>query len=81
MNFQRLDNIDDPLECYLQITSDVEVANQLKDVYRKVKFIDAIMGIQAEDKVPEHHLEEQEDILLQINSRDYKMEIDFSINN
>src|SRR5690606_31133779 len=38
MRLQHSDNIDDPIECYLQITSDLEVANKLKNVYRKVKF-------------------------------------------
>lgn len=52
LHLQLLDNMDDPLPCYLMITSNITVANQLKSVYRKVKLIDPIIGIQAEDKVP-----------------------------
>lgn len=45
------ENQDDPLDCFLAISSDTEIAQQLKDVYRKVNLIDVLIGVTAEDKV------------------------------
>lgn len=44
-------NDDDPIECFNYITSDSTVAQKLKNVYRKVNLIDAVIGVTAEDKV------------------------------
>lgn len=44
--------IDDPLECYVYITGDVDSATELRNVYRKINNIDAIIGMTAEQKVP-----------------------------
>lgn len=42
---------EDPLECFLHITSNVDIASSLKQVYKKINNIDPIIGLQAEDKV------------------------------
>lgn len=50
-NLESKENIDDPLECFLHITSDINVASKLKELYKKINKIDPIIGLQAEDKV------------------------------
>jgi len=45
-------NADDPIECFEYITSDSVLANKLKNVYKKVNLIDAVIGVTSEDKVP-----------------------------
>lgn len=45
-------NSDDPIECFSYITSNAELAQKLKNVYRKVNLIDAIIGVTSEDHVP-----------------------------
>lgn len=44
-------NTDDPIECFLHITSNVERAEKLKSLYGKINNIDAIVGVQSEDHV------------------------------
>ena len=45
-------DVEDPIECFLHITSDVERAEKLKSLYGKINNIDAIVGVQSEDHVP-----------------------------
>lgn len=42
---------DDPIECFSYITSDLTTATQLKQLYKKINLIDAIIGMQAEDHI------------------------------
>ncbi|MCA0892043.1 peroxidase family protein [Microbulbifer agarilyticus] len=42
---------DDPIECFLEITSDLEVAEELRSRYRKVYNVEGLLGLLAEDKV------------------------------
>lgn len=45
-------NVDDNIECFLHITSNIDRAEKLKELYSKINNIDAIVGIQSEDHVP-----------------------------
>lgn len=40
----------DPIECFLEITADVSVAQNLQNIYQKVTDIDGVVGLLAEDK-------------------------------
>lgn len=40
---------DDPIECFLHITSNVDNAQRLKDLYGKLTNVDAIVGLMLED--------------------------------
>ncbi|SNW62722.1 Haem peroxidase [Orpheovirus IHUMI-LCC2] len=40
---------DDPVACFSFITSNMELAEKLKSVYGKVKYVDAVVGALAED--------------------------------
>jgi hypothetical protein len=42
-------NIHDPIECFSYITSDIQIAEKLKNLYGKVNKIDAIVGALAEN--------------------------------
>lgn len=42
-------SVDDPIECFSVITSDINLANKLKQLYKKVKYIDAVVGVLSED--------------------------------
>jgi hypothetical protein len=42
----------DPLDCFLVINSDVEIAQKLQNLYGKVNNIDGIIGLMAEQKEP-----------------------------
>lgn len=43
------DEVDDPLECFLNITSNVDKALKLKEAYGKVIYVDAISGMMIEE--------------------------------
>jgi len=47
-SFYESSDFDDPITCFLHINSNYEVAIKLKQLYRKVKNIDAVVGLLAE---------------------------------
>jgi len=51
-NLENNPSVEDPIECYNYITSDLETATKLREVYTKINLIDPIIGVTAEDKLP-----------------------------
>lgn len=51
-NMKDKDHVSDPLPCFRKITSDLNMAKKLRDTFKKIKYIDAIVGMQLEDPVP-----------------------------
>lgn len=43
------EDVDDPLECFLYITANVDKASKLKDLYNKVIYVDGLVGMMLEN--------------------------------
>lgn len=56
VRLQRNDSSTDPISCFLYINPSVEIATKLQQLYKKVKNIDAVVGLLAETTLPGYKL-------------------------
>lgn len=50
-NLENDEGVSDPIECFLHITSNVDKAQKLKELFSKINNIDAVVGVSLEDHV------------------------------